>query len=122
LIIFTLFSHCESNNDLPSIGDSPFPSITSIELQPNRITTHLQDLGPSKAAGPDQIPGKFLKLFAKELYYLSLLILLSASLKQNVIPSDWKKAIIIPFFKKGSRSDPANYRPILLTSILCKIL
>jgi len=31
------YSH-DSNNDLPSTGDSAFPSITSIELQPNGIT------------------------------------------------------------------------------------
>ena len=27
-----------------------------------------------------------------------------------------------PIFKKGSRTDPANYRPVALTSILCKTM
>jgi len=30
--------------------------------------------------------------------------------------------MVDPIFKKGSRSDPANYRPISLTSLLCKTL
>ena len=33
---------------------------------------------------------------------------------------DWLSANIIPVFKKGNRSTPANYRPISLTSVTCK--
>ena len=36
--------------------------------------------------------------------------------------TDWLLANIAPVFKKGSRSDPANYRPISLTSVSCKIM
>jgi len=80
----TVFSS-DSDNDLPTIGVSPFPSIAPIVLQPNGIIKLLQDLDSSKAAGPDQIPAKFLKLFAEELSP-SLFILFSASLKQGAIP------------------------------------
>ena len=38
------------------------------------------------------------------------------------MPTQWKKAWIAPVFKKGGRSDPANYRPVSLTSIACKML
>ena len=38
------------------------------------------------------------------------------------IPSDWKKAIITPKFKKGQPSLPSNYRPIALTCACCKII
>ena len=33
-----------------------------------------------------------------------------------------KKANVTPIFKKGCRSDRKNYRPVSLTSIICKIL
>ena len=41
--------------------------------------------------------------------------------KQNV-PLEWKEANIIPLFKKGSRNKSVNYRPVSLTSVICKLL
>ncbi|XP_059571254.1 uncharacterized protein LOC132244194 isoform X1 [Alligator mississippiensis] len=38
------------------------------------------------------------------------------------MPEDWKKANVVPIFKKGRKVDLANYRPISLTSILGKVL
>ena len=42
------------------------------------------------------------------------------SLQTGTIPSQWKHAYVSPIFKKGQKSDPKNYRPISLTSIICK--
>ena len=36
--------------------------------------------------------------------------------------SYWKTALVSPIYKKNSCKSPENYRPISLTSILCKIL
>jgi len=38
------------------------------------------------------------------------------------LPSDWKYANITPTYKKGLRSDSGNYRPVSLTSIVCKLM
>ena len=49
-------------------------------------------------------------------------VVYKASLNQGKLPSDWKRAFVVPIFKKGSRTDPSNYRPISLTCICCKLL
>ena len=33
----------------------------------------------------------------------------------------WKKALVVPIYKKGCKSSPVNYRPISLTAIICKL-
>ena len=51
-----------------------------------------------------------------------LTLIFSASLKQGQAPDDWKEANVSPIFKKGDKSQPANYRPISLTSVCSKVL
>ena len=44
------------------------------------------------------------------------------SLKEGIVPFEWKEANIIPLFNKGSRNKSVNYRPVSLTSVICKLL
>ena len=44
------------------------------------------------------------------------------SLQEGILPLEWKEANIIPLFKKGSRNKSVNYRPVSLTSVICKLL
>ena len=44
------------------------------------------------------------------------------SLQEGIVPFEWKEANIIPLFKKCSRNKSANYRPVSLTSVVCKLL
>ena len=48
--------------------------------------------------------------------------IVNLSLKEGVVPFEWKEANIIPLFKKGSRNKSGNYRPVSLTSVICKLL
>nr|XP_054748767.1 uncharacterized protein LOC129254333 [Lytechinus pictus] len=41
---------------------------------------------------------------------------------ESRVPSDWKKAHVTPVFKKGDVHSTGNYRPVSLTSVICKQL
>ena len=48
--------------------------------------------------------------------------LFQQSLRDHTIPAIWKQAYITPIYKKGNRLDPKNYRPVSLTSLICKTM
>ena len=42
-------------------------------------------------------------------------------MEEGSLPKQWKEAEVRPIFKKGSRKVPGNYRPVSLTSVICKL-
>ena len=38
------------------------------------------------------------------------------------MPFDWKEVWVVPIFKRRDKDQPANYRPVSLTSITCRVL
>jgi ribonuclease P/MRP protein subunit RPP40 len=92
-----------------------------LHINSTGILKLLQNINCKKECGPDAIPNIFLKETATEIApFLSDLF--SQSLATGELPDDWVNANVTPVFKKGSRHDPANYRPVSLTSVCCKIL
>jgi len=51
-----------------------------------------------------------------------LTLIFQRSVKDGRVPNDWKRTNITPIHKKGQKCQAENYRPISLTSCVCKIL
>lgn len=111
----------ENLQDEPSKGQSQHPSMPDINVSSQGIQKLLENLQISKASGPDRLPIRILKECATEIAPV-LQIIFMQSLNTGQVPEDWRTADICAIFKKGERSDPANYRPVSLTSVSCKIL
>ena len=105
---------------LPNLQNSPYPTIPPLIITTEGIQKLLENLDTTKATGPDKIPAFILKHCATSIAPI-LQSLFSQSLSLSTLAYDWLCANINPLFKTGDRTDPANYRPISLTSIPCKI-
>lgn len=51
-----------------------------------------------------------------------LSIIFEKSWRSGNVPEDWKKAIVIPIYKKSLKDDSGIYRPISFTSLFSKVL
>ena len=106
---------------LPQLPDSPYPDMPNIHMDNNGVIKLLSGLNTSKANGPDLLPTHVLKEAPTEIApYLSFIF--QQSINTGEVPPDWKHANVVAIFKKGSRSEAANYRPVSLTSLPCKLL
>ena len=92
-----------------------------LEISLNGILKLLKNLKPGKAAGPDQLRPLLLKELRDEIAPI-IKIIFEKSLQTGKLPFDWVTPNVMPVFKKGDKSSAANYRPISLTCIFCKVL
>ena len=115
--VFTL----EDQHSVPDMGISPYPPISGIEISLQGVINLLANCNSNKSPGQDKISPLFLKNIANEIAPM-LTQLLQHSLTVDTLPSAWKHAYASPIFKKGNQSDPKNYRPVSLTSLICKMM
>ena len=85
------------------------------------VQDYLATLDEFKSPGPDKLHPRILKELAEVISEL-LAIIFENSWRTGEVPTDWRRANVVPIFKKGEKEDPNNYCPISLTSIPVKIL
>lgn len=67
-----------------------------------------------RAPGLDNIHNEMLKYGGKELHD-PLNALFNKIVRTGSIPTEWKKSITLPIFKKGDKKAPENYRRVTLS-------
>ncbi len=87
----------------------------------DEVRRALKRVNIRKAAGPDGITGWVLRSCADQLAGLFTSIF-NESLATSVVPTSFKKSIIIPVPKNNKPSCLNDYRPVALTSIVMKVL
>ena len=84
------------------------------------VCKKLKERNPNKSPGYDKCHPHHLKEVADEICS-QLATLYHKSLKEGA-HDIWRKAVITPIYKKDQRSDPGNYRPVSITSVISKIM
>jgi hypothetical protein len=85
------------------------------------VRSIIMSLSNSRAAGEDEVPTFLLKECA-DLICEPFADIINMCFKSGTYPDHFKIGKIIPVHKKGSKSDPNNYRPITLLSVFSKVL
>lgn len=124
----TLASHFESvyspetDGPLPAYnGHVNFANISDVEFSVEDVKKILKNLKRDSSPGPDKISPRLVNECADCLCY-PVYLLFKNSLASASLPNIWKTSVITPIFKKGDKCQASNYRPISLTSVLCKAL
>ncbi len=89
-------------------------------MSEDEVRRALKGVNIRKAAGPDGITGRVLRSCADQLAGLFTSIF-NESLATSVVPTSFKKSIIIPVPKNNKPSCLNDYRPVALTSIVMKV-
>ena len=117
----SIFIKEDPNEILPETNYSYSGSILSeLIITEEMVLNVLKKLNINKSAGPDNISPRLLKKCCKSLVR-PLTIIFNKSLQTGDVPTAWKEANVTPLFKKGDKTNPLNYRPVSLTSVVGKV-
>lgn len=104
------------------LPEAPAPTdADNILVTSEGVLKLIKSLKNGKASGPDSISKQKL-LLSPEIISSLLASIYNYTLTTGTLPSEWKLAHVTPIFKQGNRELPSNYRPISLTSIVCKMM
>ena len=123
-LLNNIFTAVSDINDDENVFPAQFPRtearLPDICITSNDVTEIINSLPDNKAPGPDSVNSFVLKRIAESIAPV-LCDLFNRSLNDSIFPAIWKFANVAPIYKKGSKSDPNNYRPVSMTSILSKV-
>ena len=109
-----------SNAALPDFNYLTDQRLEDLVASEAEVLDLVKSLQVNKSTGHDGIGPKMLRE-AGSAIVPSLTQLINMSLQSSKVPADWKKAQVIPIFKKNSQDDPNNYRPISILPTVSKI-
>ena len=109
---------CMTSPGLPELDDDI--ECSDMAFTEEDIIKAIKELDPYSAAPDEDVPARILTA-CKEQLAIPLKILWTDSFESSFIPSSLKTQYITPVHKKDDRTDPANYRPVSITSHLIKV-
>ena len=97
-----------------------FESELDMDIEMEELEKALRKVENGKAAGDDGCINEVLKAGGESMKE-SLLTMFQKVWKEEVVPSDWARGIIVPLYKDGDKKNVDNYRGITLLSVVGKL-
>ena len=95
--------------------------IETVKIKEDVVRKKLNKLNTTKSMGQDKVHPRVLKELIDTIK-TPLTILFNATIAEGAIPELWKQGNISAIHKKGDKRAAANYRPVSLTSVICKLM
>ena len=111
----------EPDEDIPTLEAKTDIKIQSFKITTSSVKRLIKKLKIDKSVGPDEIHPRIL-IELSDIISEPLALLMNKTLEEGHLPKDWRNAFISAIFKKGARNRAENYRPISLSSIVCKLM
>ena len=99
------------SNPITSFDVTSSDNLTLLPVTDADVRKAIRRLKPSKSVALDGIP-HFITMGCTDIFVPLLKYICNLSLSQQLFPSFWKQAAVVPNFKKGNSTLLANYRPI----------
>lgn len=115
--VFIKDDGCRHDFIVPNINNS----FSDIHITRDDIMEVISALKSKHSSGLDGLSSFLVKKLCVGLIN-TLFIIFGYLLQTGTIPDEWRFAYVWPLFKSGSPLSVCNYRPISLTSVICKIL
>ena len=103
------------------IPDRTECKLNDIDINEDMVKKKLLKLKVLQSKGPDGIHPRVLKELASVIC-IPLAIIFKTSIRSGTLPDEWKLANVTAIHKNGHRQIAGNYRPVSLTSVVCKVL
>ena len=118
--------NCDSNKCTPASdfyrSKGIVPDAFSLrKVSEAEILNHLNELNPRKSVGLDGISAKFL-YDSRSCIKSHLHHIINLSISTGCVPDILKSAKVVPIYKKDSKQDVSNYRPISILTSTSKIM
>ena len=110
----------ETGSQLPSFCATTYSILENILFSDVDIITHIRCLNPNKAHGWDGITIHMIQI-CDDTLVTPLSIIYTNCNKKGVFPKPWKRANVVPVYKKDCKQLMKNYRPISLLPVFGKI-
>jgi hypothetical protein len=119
------FSSVFASEDTTNISDQEptdcREEIKEVKITEKDVKAKFKKLRADGAAGPEGMGPLLLQKLVEEISW-PLAKVMQASLQEGAVPEKWRTANVTLIFKKGSKTDPGNYRPVSLTSVSGRLM